>query len=220
MVNVWYAFVCFSIGLLAGFQGVYERFRADSLKATSSWFVIIYLLSRGAFASVVFEGISASTAFLSGHPVWRAVVCGAGAETILRSKIYFTRIQKGGGSYEEWSKGPLDLLRFYQDFFLTSAENRFVKSKISRVESVANNWKSFLAMYAVYEQKILGWPQDRSDVKETQKAAQNLRTRFDKDAGRSEDPVDATVDKKYRYELCYIIVSNLGMVALETIFRV
>jgi len=199
---------------LAGFQGVYERFQADSLKACKFRLTLLYLLSRGVFSLFVFEVVSTSTPILHTQPLWRAVVCGTGAEAILRSKIYFTRVAKGGGNFEEWSKGPLDLLRFYQDFCLTTVENDFAKPTVARVEMSAANWATFAEMYDVFEQNILAYPAERADVKEAKKAAQNLYAQF----GKHDDRNDSKTDNKYRHMLCYVVVNNLGIDELETVF--
>jgi hypothetical protein len=214
MADGWYSLIALAVGALSGFQGVYERFRADSLRAVKSPLVGFYLALRGGLAWGVFEIVSLSTPLLSAHPAWRAFLCGTGAEAVLRSKIYFTRVAKEGGNFEEYSKGLLDLLRFFQDFFLTTAENTFVSARIARVELVAGNWSTFTDMCVVFDQNILSWRQDRMDVKELQKTAKALQARFEKDTKN----MDEQIDKRYRHELCYLVINNLGLDALKTVF--
>jgi hypothetical protein len=219
MAALWYVLLAGSVGLLAGFQGVYERFRTESLRAAGSGMGLLYLLSRGAVAAAAFSLVSFYTPLLADHAAWRALACGVGAETILRSKVYVTRIRRSGDNFEDWVKGPLDLLRFYQDFFLTSVENGFTKRRIAHVDSVVKDGTTFLSMCVAFDLKILGWPQTRPDVVEATRAAQLLRTRFGKDAQSAGGIVEATLDRKYRHELCYIVLNNLGEGALDTVFE-
>ncbi|HTW24551.1 MAG TPA: hypothetical protein VMD78_13185 [Candidatus Baltobacteraceae bacterium] len=180
---------------------------------------ILYLCSRGLVAVLVYFLVSTYTAVLRDYPAWRAMACGAGAEAILRSKFYVTRIKKGADSFEDVVRGPLDALHFYQEFFLISIENKFTKQRIVRVSDIVKEWPSFLAMWAAFEANILAWPQGRRDVIDTRKAAKLLRERFAREAESSGGVIEATTEKKYRHELCYVVLSNLGEGALDSLFE-
>jgi len=215
----WYFLLSFGVGILSGFQGVYERFRTESRRAALSSMGILYLCSRGLVAALVYFLISSYTPILANYPVWRAIACGAGAEAILRSKFYVTRIKKGADSFEDVVRGPLDVLHFYQEFFLISIENEFTRRKIVHVSDIVKEWPSFLAMWAAFDANVLAWPQGRQDVIETRKAVRLLRDRFTREAQATGGVIDATTEKRYRHELCYIVLSNLGEGALDSLFK-
>lgn len=215
---VAYALVSFAVGFLAGFQGIYERFRSDSLKAGGTLYGLAFLSSRGAIAALAFETLP-SPSFLIGHPLWRALIYGASVEVILRSKFYLKRISAGGGKFDDLVRGPFDLLRVYQDFFLTSIENNFVSETISRAAAASARYQEFPKMWLAFEQNIGAFRQDRQDVVGAKKAATSLMAKYREDLEESESAIDPSSDKKYRYQLCYIVDSFLGKDAIETIFH-
>lgn len=213
-----YAVVAFLIGLFAGFQGVYERFRKDSWKACLTLLGVSYLLSRGLLAAIVYVTVSA-TPFLPDHPFLRALICGAGAEIVLRSRVYVKRIDKGAGNFEDLIRGPLDLLRWYQDLFLTTIEDDAVKRKIRQVEQIVSRWNLFPLMHERFEHRILGWNKTLPEVIEVKKAVANLNSKYREDSQRAASKLDSSLDRKYRYQLCYSIEDSLGEKGLDTIFE-
>jgi hypothetical protein len=188
------------------------------LKAGGTLYGILFLSSRGAIAALVFETLPSPT-FLIDHSLWRALLYGAGVEVILRSKFYFKRVSTTEGNFEDLIRGPLDLLRWYQDFFLTSIENNFVKPRISRAALAAARYQTFPEMWRSFEQNIGAFPQTRQDVVSAKKAVATLMTKYHEDMERSGGAIDGSSDKKYRYQLCYIVESFLGKDAIETIFN-
>jgi len=218
MENGAYGFVSFTVGFLAGFQAVYERFRADSLKAGWTPYGVLFLSSRGAMAAIVFETFPAP-AFLTDHPLWRALLYGFGVEVILRSKYYLKRFSTGDGNFGELIRGPLDFLRWYQDFFLSSIDNNFARARIRRAALISPRYQNLLQMARVFEQNIGAYHQDRQDVLEAKDAVLNHITKYLKDLQKSGDNIDPGLDKKYRYQLCYIVESFLGRKALQTVFE-
>jgi hypothetical protein len=58
--NYLYSIVAFVIGGLAGFQGVYERYKKDSPKASTTLPGFFYLLTRATFPAGVFAGLYVS----------------------------------------------------------------------------------------------------------------------------------------------------------------
>jgi len=212
-----YGLVSFAVGFLAGFQGVYERFRADSLKAAGTVYGLLFLFSRGAISAIVFETFP-SPMFLTDHLLWRALLYGAGVEVILRSKFYLKRISTGEGNFEDLIRGPLDLLRWYQDFFLISIENNFVRPRISRAVLASARYQTFPEMWRAFEQNIGAFPQNRPDVLGAKKAVLGLMSKYLEDIKKTGGSIDASSDKKYRYQLCYFVEGFLGRDAFETIF--
>jgi hypothetical protein len=86
----WYYLYCilaFSVGLLAGFQGIYNRYKKDSLDALRTLPGTAYLLSRGFVPAAVFIIAYATGLIQNQLPVW-SLGFGLGAETALRTKFY------------------------------------------------------------------------------------------------------------------------------------
>jgi hypothetical protein len=218
MVGGSYALVAFVIGVLAGFQGIYERFRKSSWDACRTLLGVLYLLTRGLFAAIVYGTVSA-TPFLTDHPFWRALICGAGAEVVLRSKFYVKRIDKGAGNFEDLIRGPLDLLRWYQDLFLTTIEDNKVKPKIRKVQQIVSRWNSFPLMHERFEERILGFKRTLPEVIELKKAVANLNAKYRDDCQKAGGKLDSSLDRNYRYRLCYTIDDSLDEKGLNTIFE-
>ncbi|MEK6325434.1 MAG: hypothetical protein AABN33_27655 [Acidobacteriota bacterium] len=85
--NYLYSIVAFVIGGLAGFQGVYERYKKDSAKASTTLPGFAYLLTRGIFPAGIFAGFYAAH-LIENNLAITALACGTGAELFLRSKIF------------------------------------------------------------------------------------------------------------------------------------
>jgi len=206
-------YVCVSalVGILAGFQGIYERFGSDSWKATVTRWGLLYLATRGALAAAAFFAVPLIPV-LTQPPILRALAAGAGSEGILRSRFYFKRGKKKGTDVlQEVIRGPFDLLRFYQDFFLTTIEDNERWATIALVEGIAERWKSFAEMCTVVERKLLAWSESKDVGVALRKAVADLRARFDRDARRKDGAADPSViDREYRCLLCYKIEEHLG----------
>lgn len=79
---------------------------------------LFYLLSRGLIPAAIFAGLYHED-LLRTHLLLWALVCGTGAELLLRSQVFIK--QQGA---EELSKGLFDLVRWYQNLTLEVAGSR------------------------------------------------------------------------------------------------
>lgn len=131
--NYLYAIVAFAIGSLFGLRDVYERYKKDYLKAATTLPGFAYLLTRGIFSAGVFSLLYARH-LVENNLLISALACGTGAELFLRSKIFIKQEQKGPGNIEDLLKGPLDLLRWYQNLFLEAASTSLAHSKKAFVD--------------------------------------------------------------------------------------
>lgn len=131
--NYLYSMVAFIIGGLAGFQGVYERYKKDSPKASTTLPGFFYLLTRAAFPAGIFAGLYGS-GLIESKLLLTALACGTGAELFLRTKVFIKQEQRGPGNIEDLLKGPLDLLRWYQNLFLEAASTSLAQSKKAFVD--------------------------------------------------------------------------------------
>src|SRR2546423_7463762 len=110
----------FLVGLLAGFQGIHQRYDEDPYNAALTLPGILYLLTRGIVPAAVYVTLYSSN--LMPNPLWLwSLVCGtAGTELILRTKIFIKEDRSAEGAPHELMYGPFDLLRWYQNLFLES----------------------------------------------------------------------------------------------------
>lgn len=131
--NYLYSLVAFVIGGLAGFQGVYERYKKDSPKASTTLPGFFYLLTRALFPATLFGGLYAA-GLIDSKLLITSLACGAGAEIFLRTKIFIKQEQKAPGNIEDLLKGPLDLLRWYQNLFLEAASTGLAQSRKAFVD--------------------------------------------------------------------------------------
>jgi hypothetical protein len=219
MAAIGYVCVSALVGVFAGFQGIYERFASDSWKASITRWGLLYLATRGALAATAFFAVPLIPVLMQ-PPILRALAAGAGAEAILRSRFYFKRSKKKGTTVlQEIIRGPFDLLRFYQDFFLTTIEDNQRWATITLVESIAQRWKSFSDMGTVVERKLFAWGEEQEIAVALRKALASLRDRFEGDARRKEGTVDPSViDREFRCQLCYKIEEHLGEKGLRKFF--
>jgi len=127
-LNYLYSLLALAVGVLAGFQGIYERYQRDSIAGTATLPGIIYLVTRGAIPASVF--ILLYTSQIIKDRLWlMALACGTGAEIVLRMKFYISEKQTEGGGFEELLRGPFDLLRWYQDRFLEWIADSLAESR-------------------------------------------------------------------------------------------
>ena len=118
-----YAFVSFGVGLLSGLQAVYSRYPTDSFSAALTVPGSFYLFTRGALPGIVFSVLYHSGTIQSNLFLF-ALGIGVTWESALRSQFLLKQSPKPGGGIDELVKGPLDLLRWYQDIFLTSIDTK------------------------------------------------------------------------------------------------
>ena len=104
--------VPFSIGILSGGQSIYAKMGNDFSGVLTNIWGWIYWGSRG----LIPAGAYLVWYFTQVPPVqsWKAaIVCGLGAETILRSKLYVTTKTEDGKS-EDVFRGLFDLIEWWQ----------------------------------------------------------------------------------------------------------
>jgi hypothetical protein len=210
--NYLYSIVAFLIGGLAGFQGVYERYKKDSAKASITLPGFSYLLTRAAFPAAIFGALYASQAIQTNLMV-SALVCGAGAEVFLRSKIFIKQEQKGADSVEDLLKGPLDLLRWYQNLLLEAASTSLAESKKVFLNKHLDRAVEFQELYERVLKNIEAYDPPPADLKiEVEK----LKDEFEKKKGPAGG--DTTkLEHLYRYKLGYLVYNRVGRKGFNTL---
>ena len=137
--NYLYALLAFLIGLLAGFRGIYERFPQNSIKAAFTLSGLIYLVTRGALPALIYCVLYYKQVIVA-NLLPQAIGIGLGAEAFMRSKFLIIEAKDGA---PELAKGPLDLLLFYQNFFLKQIALKFSGENITLIETTFADPVSF-----------------------------------------------------------------------------
>ena len=142
-LNYSYSLVSFLVGLLSGFQFVAEKYRRLPFRAVWTRAGKAYLALRGLIASVTFLALYASSLIEKRLFVW-ALVTGTGAEIILRTKFFIREKESPSGGAEEVFWGPLNLLLFFQTFFLNKIEDQLTPLELREKISQAGAKVDFL----------------------------------------------------------------------------
>src|ERR1700723_3750767 len=157
IMSLLYASLSFLIGAAAGFQGIYERYRKSSGRAVSTFWGILYLLSRGILPTLVFIVVTAH--YSISNFLWLyALGCGAGAEIILRSQLYIRSVKTEVGAFQEISKGLFDVLRWWQGFFLESISGRLAELRKDAVQRILGDGSGFKNLVLMYWNNKGAWP--------------------------------------------------------------
>lgn len=211
-VNYLYSLLAFAVGVLAGFQGVYERYQKDSIAGALTFPGIFYLFTRGALPALVFISLYASN--LIEDNLWAmSLACGTGAEVVLRLKLYIGEKQTGNGGFEEILRGPFDLLRWYQDRFLewiadwlAGSRKDFVKNQLPQGVLFADLCQTVLDNCLAYPS-----PQIVSKVKE-----EINRLKIEYAAAIQKSTSTNVVEKSSCSELGYVILNAAGKTGFKT----
>jgi hypothetical protein len=205
--NYLNSLVSFSVGILSGFQAVYERYPTAPLAAACTLPGSVYLLTRGALPASIFAAMyhykwTESYLFLT------ALALGVGAEAILRSQVLIRQSAKQGGGIDELLKGPLDLLRWYQDIFLRAIGERDARARLNFVKSnlPPGDFKSLCTRIqdnlGAFHEPIAG----------LEEAIKKLVSEFDADkTGRDKN-------ERYRLKLGFTVLRMAGRQNFKTLF--
>jgi hypothetical protein len=214
-----YGLISAALGVLSGFQGIYERFPNDFKRAVPTIWGFLYLFTRGGMGALAYAVGPRFIPTLASIPLLRAIACGFAAEAILRSQFYIMRSAKGKKKPEDLRLGVLDGLRFYQDFFLTSIDDHLKKPGRLAVEQAAARFASFHLMYELLEERKLGWDLDKPQYENLVKEAADLATNFSSDYEKAINGAKEKIDKTYRLILGYLVKKYLGLPGLADTFE-
>lgn len=212
-----YAFLTFAIGALAGFQGIYDRFKKDSISASKTSYGILYLFSRGIFPAVIFLLLYGSQVFESRIPLW-AIICGTSFEAIFRAKFFIKEEQKDGGTVD-LLKGPFDLLHWYQNYMLEETAISLAGSRKDFIKSNLPEELPFLELCNRVSRNLHAYPQDQKHVRRgIQNEIRKLKDKHN-DALRAGADSEANIDQQYREQLGYMVLNNAGERGFFTLLK-
>jgi hypothetical protein len=208
--NYVYASVSFAIGTAAGFQGVWERYNQDVVAAAKTLPGIVYLFSRGLLPAAVFS-LLYGNGYLARLLFLQALACGTGAELVLRMTFYVKQEKQAGG-FEELLRGPFDLFRWYQSFWLETIAGRMAEGRKKTVQGVILD-VSFTDLVKHFSKNVGAWPNPQL-MAQLEKEVLDLRVTYDKELAAGGD---VTLNERYRYKLGYLILNRLGAAGLRTL---
>jgi hypothetical protein len=200
--NYFYSLLAFLVGLAAGFQGIYERYQKDSLRASVTFPGIFYLLTRGAVPALIFVTLYGYR-IIESRLLLQALACGTGAELVLRSRVYVKQEQKDG-SIEELLRGPFDLLRWYQNLFLESIADFLAETRKRFVKTNLPEEMDFLALCDRVLSNMGAWPSQQA-MTDMETAVNKLNEEFDKEQQKGTSGLE--LEKKFRLKLGYLILN-------------
>jgi len=215
-LNYLYSFVSFLIGLLAGFQGIYERYQNDSVTALSTLPGVSYLISRGTVPAAIFIFLYAKGYLLGSELFLQALACGTGAELVLRTRFYVKQSQKDG-SIEELVKGPFDLLRWYQGLFLESIARYLAASRKKIVRDLLPKNVDVQTLLDRVLSNLGAWPNPQTSG-ELETALNKMKTEWQDESRRAGTP--PILEQKYKDKLGYLLLNKIGASGLKTLLSI
>jgi hypothetical protein len=148
--------------MLAGFQGVHNRFKPESFTAANSWWGRLYLLSRGLLASALFLAAVVNGVVKDNHLFW-ALIYGATSELIFRTRFYIKETEKDGRT-SDLIKGPFDLIKWYQDLFLEKASQSLAEARKQFIKSNLPQSVSFPDLCVRVVRNLNAYPTEKAET--------------------------------------------------------
>ena len=132
-VTLMYVFLTFCLGTVAGFQGIVARIPREWEMALRTIYGFSYIIARGAMPAILYAVLHKLHLLSLQSPLFEAVVLGVGSETVLRSRILLVFKSSPGQPPTEETKGPLDFLFWFQQFFIDRAGNVLARLRMKAI---------------------------------------------------------------------------------------
>jgi hypothetical protein len=211
-----YFLLSFSVGLLAGFQGIYDRYKRDSLHTLYTSSGIIYILTRGIIPAIIYLVLYGTGVIESRLAIW-ALGCGTGAELILRMKFYIKEEHTDVGSIE-LLRGPFDLLRWYQNYFLESIADSLAESRKRFVILHLPANMDFEDLCDRVFDNLNAYPPDQQHIiRATEDVTKKLKEEFEAEIQSGVDR--AILNQKYKLKLGYSVLNCTGQRGFKTLLE-
>jgi hypothetical protein len=213
MIWDWNLVVAFAIGVLAGFQAIYERYGDESFTSVNTFPGYSYLALRGLVPAFFFLLLYASTqnhTFF--HLLGLAVGLGLGTEVVLRSQIQLksTKRKSGALTNENTFIGLFNLLDWVQKLVLESINTRMAAKRQSIVRRAVGQVPTDMRFDRVCElvrtnADALGEDREITNVRdESDRQLAEYRGEIKSQGGTSAPEIE----DRYRYKLGYWIYRN------------
>ena len=210
----WSVFlVPFCIGVLSGGQTITAKMGNDLLGLLTNVWGWIYWLSRGSIpAGVYLFWLLAQPS--RAHSLGVALVCGLGAETILRSKLYITSKTENGESKDVF-KGVFDLIGWWQALCLRQAGISRAGHRQKYVKRQFGALTDFRALTQKLFDNAISFPPDvQTEI--TQKI-DALLVQFEREPTRVTAEQQALLHRVYILKLGYAMLDTVGKSGVQTL---
>ncbi len=211
-LNYLYSLLSFVVGLLSGFQFIAEKYKKLPFKAARTRAGLAYLGTRGFIASVAFLALYASSIFEKRLLVW-ALVTGAGAEVLLRTKFFIREKENPGGGVEEVMLGPLNLLLFFQNFFLGYIEQQLFP-EIAQAKAKVEFLKANLPAKTTFEDFCKGVSRNLDAFEPNSPNAAKIREEIGKlqqeYSAKAQVLVGQSIEDEFKHKLGYRLLHLVG----------
>lgn len=217
----------FAIGVAAGFQGIYERYPDFAVRAAWTRPGRLYLATRGVLPAAVFC-FSKAQGFMAEEPFALALICGGGAEILLRTRLHLRTTTTKEGAHTSATEGVqaeenetaseanarvaavgfFDLLKFWQNYFLKLIQPKYATWRIDLVER-HDPKLPFLTVLEQIEHHLPAFNLDATEKATVSEQLTNVKQKHETEPARQE---------RYRRMLLYVILNNLGEEGFRAIF--
>jgi hypothetical protein len=227
--GAWWSLLAFVIGGASGIQDVFEKYRRESVPAIATRAGVFYLFSRGVFPAVVFL-ILLRNGTLKDHLWAYSIVIGTGAELFMRSSFYIKQTPRPEGGIDELLRGPLTLLKWYQNLFLVE----FVSAELTtkRLTFVVTHLPShdFQTLCTIVTKNLDAWTDEGGRAAVERKVVE-LSEAFERERPRAGDLAailrdqavpsrspSSQLDELYRRKLGFAVLNIGGQTIFKTLF--
>lgn len=210
-----YLLVSFSIGFLAGYQGLHNRFKKDSWSALFTLHGLLYILSRGLVPALIFTILYASSLIRSNPFLW-SLFLGTGFEGFLRSTFYIKEEQKDGGSIDVF-KGPFEILHWYQNLMLEETATSLAASRKRFIKTKLPKGVTFLRLADRVLDNLNAYPKDQeATIRAIDTEVRKLLERFH-ELNETDWQSAPKIDLQYCEKLAYLVLNLAGKRGFNTL---
>lgn len=207
------ALASFGVGVVAGLQGISGAYGKNLGRAWRTPPGLAYLAIRGVVPAVVFVSLYGAGKIDQPLSLW-ALVLGAGVEVALRSTFFVGQTQRAGGSVEDLLKGPLDLLRWFQNLFLESIDDSLARAKIDFVRKHLPQGLDFPELWTRATNRLIAFQNEQTKGTVTA-LLQQIKGEYDAEIARGLVATD--IDQKHREKLGLLILNKTGEGGFKTL---
>lgn len=208
----------FFMGFLLGFQSLSESYPFNPSKALKTLQAWIYLFIRGIIPTITFAYIFANR-LIELNPILLAIVCGGGTEVILRSEIFIKKINTPEGE-KDLFKGPFDLLKWLQNYFLSNIDDILAEDMIDTVNQYYTQVKGETNFSKLCDRILInsGSFSDADKRARIETAVNKWKEKWEME----KDSITESQEKFYKscfFKLCYELKNVATEKAWKTLFK-
>lgn len=183
-----------------------ERFKDDYLIALRTPPGVIYLLTRGLSSALFFLGLY-HFGYIKNYLILQAPAIGIEAEIFFRSRVCMRKTQKKGNDIEELSRGPYDLLLWYQGLFLKYIPPHLIESRANFAEKIAEGELTFLELCNNVDNSLSALS-DKLVESKVKEGIVKLKRKFKKEQQENNDW--NKLEEKCKHDLGFLLLDLVG----------